>query len=536
VPIEGVDTISRERDKIGLLTWGILLGGALLLRAAFVASRAVLGGDEIHYAESLHRLMEGRILDGVSDYWSFLYPFVSLPFGLMYGDAESGLRLCSILCGSALVIPSVLIAFRLWGRKAALFAGVLVALHTNLIDFSTAAMTESLYALLLMFSLYLLVRCIQGAGHASLVLLGVMLSLAYQTRQEAQFITVLFVIVVLVGRGGAGLGGRLRLRIGRAAMLVLIFLVCSVPYSILMHRKTGEWTSGSKAAVNLSSPRIWEDGLDRERYVYGLNDDGIARKIDEIGDMSVFEVLWRRKGSIAAGYFQKLSRGFHLVPMLLTTPLLLLLVPLGLFGRRWSKSGRAVELVMLLVGVFPFVLYAVFLVQIRYLVPFLPIYLLWGARGCEVIGKWLRENVPQGAAVHTAVLLVVFASLIPFTINRFSVVRAGQRVEYREIGRWIRGNTDGDVKVLAHPGCPVSYYAGDPEASFIPWTDPEGLIHFARHHQYGYLVVDEGYFRTLRPQLVQFLENDPFPGVETLESFTGIDGGMIRVHKLSPQP
>ena len=83
--------------------WGILIGGALLLRAVFATSRMVLAGDEMHYAESLHRFMGGRIMEGLSDYWSFLYPFAAVPFGFLYGDAEAGLRLLSVLSGAVLL-------------------------------------------------------------------------------------------------------------------------------------------------------------------------------------------------------------------------------------------------------------------------------------------------------------------------------------------------------------------------------------------------------------------------------------------------
>ena len=144
--------------------WGILVGGALLLRAMFSTSRMVLGGDEMHYAESLHHFMQGRILDGLSDYWSFLYPFAAIPFGLLYGDAEAGLRLLSILSGAALILPGMAIAKRLWGGRAALFAGLFMALHTILLLYSAAAMTESFFSLLIMLALLAFTRAMGEGG------------------------------------------------------------------------------------------------------------------------------------------------------------------------------------------------------------------------------------------------------------------------------------------------------------------------------------------------------------------------------------
>ena len=151
-----MDTLGENpsnRNRSEFITWGILVGGALVLRGIFSSSRLVLGGDELHYAESLHRFLEGKILEGLSDYWSFFYPICAIPFGALMRDVESGLRLLSVLSGAALVIPCVVLARRLWGKRAARYAGLFIALHPILILFSADAMTESLYSLIIMLSI-----------------------------------------------------------------------------------------------------------------------------------------------------------------------------------------------------------------------------------------------------------------------------------------------------------------------------------------------------------------------------------------------
>lgn len=513
-------------------TWGILIGGALLIRAAFASSRMVLSGDEIHYAESLHWFMKGRILEGLSDYWSFFYPFFAVPFGLLSGNAEWGLRALSVISGALCVIPGVLLAGRLWGRRAALFTGVFIALHPTLIVYSTVVMTESLYTLLLIFTILLIIRYMQVGGWWSLAVLGVLLGLAYLTRQEAQFVLVLILLLLAIGKGSEGLKALPGARIGRAIMVAVVFTVTVLPYHFMIHEKTGHWTSGSKASVNLSSPHIWDEGLDRERYVYSLNEQGTERRIEEAGRQRAAAILWRQRSAIASQYLIKLSRGIALVPFLLSTPFLLLLVPLGLFGREWRERGA--ELVLLLVGILPFLLYAFFRIEIRYLVPFLPIYLLWGARGCEVITNWLKGNISTRPALGFAVLLIVFASLIPFTIHRYSRIRGSQPLEYREIGQWIKENEGEGARILAHPGCSVSYYAGNPKATFIPWTGIEGLLGYAHYHRFDYLVVDENYIRTLRPLLAGILEGADRLELEEIHTFRGHAGNRIVLYRITP--
>jgi len=481
----------------------------------------------VHYAESLHWFLKGRIMEGVSDYWSFFYPLLAVPLGWIYGSAEPALRLLSIIAGTALIVPAMSIAGRLWGRRAALFAGVLIALHPNLIEYSTAAMTEPLYSLLLVSATALMLRFMELGDMRSLVALGVVLGLSYTTRQEAQLIAAIVIFIILLGRGGGGLGAPFKRRILNASLVLVLFLGVITPYMMLVHRKTGKWT-GTKASVNLSSKLVWDEGMSRERYVYGLNDEGTQRRIVETGRKSAAAILWSRRGEVASGYFTNLNRGVVLFPILLSSPFMLLLVPLGIFGRRWKVSGRGSEMFLLVMGAFPLVLYSIFRVEFRYLVPLLPVYLMWGAVGCTVITDWFAGNISRRPVFGLALLLVVFLSLVPFTIRRHSAVSATQKVKYREIGTWMKDNGIGDDRLLAHSGCPVSYYAGNPEATFIPWTDLDGLLDFARRAGYGYLLVDEAYFIDYRPQLAAGVVGaSSIEGLTKVNTFTSRSGGRI---------
>ncbi len=499
--------------------WGILIGGALLLRAMFATSRMVLAGDEMHYAESLHHFMRGRIIEGMSDYWSFLYPFAALPFGFIYADAEAGLRLLSILSGAALLIPSMAIARRLWGDRAALFAGLFMALHTNLLIYSSAALTESFFSLLVMFALLAFVRAMQGEGLWNTILTGLLLGLASLVRQEAQILLVLPLIFLLVGAGGVR---PLRNRVTAALLLVVFFVLPLIPHALLLHEKTGRWNLQSKASVNLSSPLIWEDGLEREEYVYTLNDEGTDRRLNEIGRTSPFEILWRVKRELAGRYVRKLADGAEQLPLLLVTPFLLLLVPLGLFARRWRLKSQ--ELLLVAVGAFPFVLYPLFNVQIRYLVPYLPIFLMWGGAGCAVLTGWIGENVSRSRVIPALVLLVVFGSLVPYSMHRYSSVRKGERLEFRHVGEWLLRQGGPPARIIAPPGTSYSYYAGNPIATFIPWTDPAGLHGFSRRLGFDYLVIERDYIEQYRPAMRPLLESPDRYGFEPLKVF-GAGGG-----------
>ncbi len=512
---------------------GILAAGALLFRLVFLSAPRVLTGDEGHYAESLFRFLHGSFLEGVSDYWSFLYPFAAIPFGLLARDAETGLRLLSAVSGAALVVPSFMIARRLRDSRAAVFAGLFVVLLPNLISFSTAAITESLYSLLLMCALYLFLRGMDGGGARPWAAAGAALGLAYLVRPESIAILALFALFALAAGRNAGPGTSFAARTRRSIAMIVLFAVMLVPYFLLLRAATGEWTGGSKAAVNLSSPVIWQDDLAREEYVYSLNDEGTARRIDDLAGESALKILWRQKGAIASGYPGKMAAGIGIIPLLLSGPILFLLVPLGIFGRRWRREDRDAELLILMLGAFPFVFYPLFRVELRYLVPYLPVYLLWAGAGCAALLDWFAARVSARRAASATLAALVFLSLVPYTVHRYIVMGKYQPLEWREIGRRIGGNESPAPRILAHSGCSISYYAGNPTATFIPWTDAAGLVRYARFHRYERLVVDEDYFRAARPTLRAILD-DPPSDLEALGEFKSRSGGRILVYRVKP--
>ena len=520
-------------SRAELVTTAVVVGCALLFRLLFLGSRLVLQGDEIHYAESLFRFVHGRFLDGVSDYWSFFYPFAGIPFGLAAGDAEKGLRLLSIVSGAAAVVPATILARRFAGPRAALFAGILVALHPNLIAFSTTAATEPLFSLLLLSSFVVFIKGLDGGGAARFAGAGALLGLSYLTRPEAQFFLPLLLLAAIAARGGSASGATLARRAVRAAAVAAAFAVVSIPYFAVLREATGSWTAGSKAAVNVSSPAIWEDTLERERFVYSLNEKGDERLIEELGRESAFSVAWREKGRIAASYVPKMIAGFALVPLLLTSPALLLLVPLGLLARRRPRGRGAAEWLLIAAGAFPFVFYSIFRVELRYLLPYLPVYLVWGGIGCGILVDWIGEVAPGRRWIGMAAASLVFTSLVPFSFSKYELTRRSMQPEWREIGTWMREH-GGRRRILAHSGCPVSYYAGDPEATFIPWTDAAGLLRFARFRGFGYVLIDERYIRAFRPALEDIVDTPP-PGLEAAWTFEAGEGRVI-VYRLGAEP
>lgn len=509
---------------------------ALIPRLWYLGADLVLIDDELHYAESISHFLRGDLRGGLSDYWSFFYPLAAVPLAWLVGDGELGLRLLSVLAGAAAVAPVFLLARRLWGATAAWFAGLLVALHPMLCLFSAQAMTESFYSGLLLTAIVLLVFALEDGSFRRSALAGLLLALAWLTRPEAQFVLPVFVVFLrAVGAGGRSTAPR---RLRAAALLVAVFVVTITPFLFLLHAKTGRWTAGSKASVNISSPLLWQNGLAKEEYLYRLNPEGTRRALDDVKTVSPLRVLWQNRRNVAARYPENVSAGLGLMPTLLASPFLILLVPIGLFGRRWRQEHRAAELLLLLLGLFPLALFSFFTIDHRYFVSYLPIYLLWAGAGGVRFLEWWKESISPRSRPAWVILGCVWLSLLPYLGHKRATLAAGQPRAYRSIGRWIHDQVPpagGPERILAPSGCSISYYAGRPEATYLPWTDPEGLLRFARSHRYTLLVAPEGYLRERRPALAGLAGpagSPPPAGFTEIARLPGPDGLPITLYRI----
>jgi hypothetical protein len=275
-----------------------------------------------------------------------------------------------------------------------------------LILFSARAMTESLYTFLLLVAFGCFLEGLGCGGRRAFAFAAIAMGLAWLTRQEAQFALALMLLAwFAVPRGENGrrtLPGRLR----AAVIMVALFAVIAAPFVVLLRAKTGIWTAGAKATVNISSPQIWQTGLEREKHLYRLNADGTERAVDGLKSRSPIRALWENRRQVAARYPANLSASLALLPTLLGSPFLLLLVPLGVLGRRWARERRAEEVTLFLLGLLPIVLYAAFAIDHRYFVPYLPVYLLWAGAGGAHLLQWWKESFPHGQAGRIALLRI----------------------------------------------------------------------------------------------------------------------------------
>jgi hypothetical protein len=217
---------------------------------------------------------------------------------------------------------------------------------------------------------------------------------------------------------------------------------------------------------------------------------------------------------------------------------LLPLVVLGLLRRGWSRQ-RTLQELFLIVSTGPVLAFILFFIQARYLVPLLPLFILWTAAGLADLSDWLIGTVvalrtppaanPAAASgrpywhmprlprvliewgpvvVVMGVLLLIYPAVLRNVTNVGSV-RPGHKL----VGEWLLRNTPAEVVIMSrYPA--IAFHAErawqpTPNASWVE------IVNYARHKKVTHLVIDERELR-YRPQLKALVEAKTIPPEVTL--------------------
>ncbi len=155
---------------------------ALALRVAFFTGLQV--GDDIVYSRIAVDRLEGRVQFGNihETRLGFLLPIVASY--ALFGPGEVPLVLYNLLCSVGLAGVAFLLARRFFGDRAGAIAGVLAAMHPNLVYFATECHTDTPVAF---WQALAVLAAVQGGGRSA-ALSGLFLGWAYLHKESALFV------------------------------------------------------------------------------------------------------------------------------------------------------------------------------------------------------------------------------------------------------------------------------------------------------------------------------------------------------------
>ncbi|MEO5616955.1 MAG: glycosyltransferase family 39 protein [Candidatus Eisenbacteria bacterium] len=513
----------------------LLLAAALGLRL-FVASRMpLIEVDGAYWCSLAGALTRGDFAHGVSAIWPPVYPgLVAVAARLMFPGGETvspaslewAGRLVSALAGTLMLWPLGLLALRLLPGAGALFVLAVAAVHPRLIEYSAAALSESVFTLFVVAGLALLVRAEPAAtGRPSSAVAtrvceavaGAIFGLAFMTRSEG---LVLGLAVWAAGFARPPRPSRSRMR---GAFITGLLLVCG-PWLMFLHARSGEWTLGEKGPYNLwkahrtaharhfAAPRALPDRVNRSPEIAPPPIPGEARAGDLLR-REPFEVLGR--------VFSQLARILvSSLPVAVGWPVF----ALALLGLRVTRSGPWWLLAAPLVAV-PLIA-APFSADRRFLVSLVPLVLPLAAAAILATAHWNRR-APLLLASALMLSLGVYALGIPARADRAPAQRAA--------GEWLASQWTAEHRAIVMARKPwVAFYSGGLIADLHD-APPDSILADARRTRVDVLVVDAEAVRGDRPQIAGWLEPAGIPaGWRELRRWNATDSLVLLTPVTAP--
>jgi len=505
-------------DLIGL---SVILIAAVALRGYWVIQHAtVLEGNGCEYVRIAENLIKHGAYVGLYEGPELMFPPffpISLALGsLLTGSVDSAARLVPVISG-VLLVPAVFTLARLmYSPRVALFAAALIAFHPLLIDLSSVALSEGTYLLLMVMALYWGLRSLDSGRPGHTVWCGAILGLACLTRPEAVFYPfVILAAALLKDLRQPAFVKRFALR---ALCLLAPIVVLVAPYVLYESVHAGSLRLEGKALINYTIGVRISSGMSAYEAATGIGPD-----LSEGGPQlspNTFVATNKRKVSLRELFDYWIASAERnkapLLYQLLISPvfgsvLAIALITLGLLRRPWTQRRAQHESVLLGVAMgHLLLLLGVHFINSRYLLPLVPLSLLWVAQGIDGAARWGvgtagRCGLPT-RRVHTAihcVLIVAVVLLAAWGLRWGSLQDQNPRtLLLKDVRAWLGEYHPGPKRVMTDD-IRIPYYSG---GTFLqmPYADAALALRYVhqKHPDFIVLVGGEPY---LAPYLEQWL-------------------------------
>lgn len=488
-------------NKEWLFLSGCLLV-AIILRLLPLTREYVISPDGVEYAWLGRHLVSGNFREGLNTYFPPLYPLLVGLSSLFFRDLEFSGRFVSVLAGGLLVLPVHRLARNFYGGSVAALAAVLVALSPALIYYSTQLLTESAYTLLLTTGVLFGWGALRGFRRATFFWTGLVFAACYLVRPEAfGYVLVLTAMTLLTCRFSAG--RTFREASLSAAALIAGFLLLASPYLIYLRQQTGGWTMSGK----MSHHFLLIDRAEEAPAPPAMPSEETKAKQAAAPQLPAPDTDQESALTRFVVKATKSIRGEYEILNLIFPPLCVLLVGVGLFRRKWTRERVGRELYLTLFIVAALVGYALTVMDIRYLVPLLPLLFCWVANGISELEGWLAETVAEvrgraragGKQSPLVRVTLVFLSVLLLSPLFIYLNRGDKWDDYlgqKRAGQWIKAHSQTAPVVMAEN--PISsFYAGGSYVA-LPNEDFGAVIARARQQGVGFLVVYARFMKNTR--------------------------------------
>lgn len=465
---------------------------ALFIRIIILANSSLtFYSDDAIYASLARFLLEGDLAHFFHPTWQPLYPALSVIFYKVVGNWEAALRLVSVLSGVAIVIPLFILVRKFLSTIHALAFSAVITFFAPTLKLSLLPMSDMLATLFVISGITATVIAMGKRDGIQLPALAALLfGLGFLTRSEGTmffFLTLAWVTLFLAHQIL-----KEKAQIRKLLLLPLmtgVFLLTISPYLVATKTQLGQWTLSHKFSAQIKQEHAFQlrNGTTWSQEAVSVrspnyNSEYFVGGVGFVMENQDWFVWW---------FQQKAKRWINLFKELFPVwamPLMALGLLRELRKHPWSMGYIA----FVMLTAIPVTIFSTPLVDSRYLLWTLPLFLLFFYLGVQVLFALFKA--PHKLTATIAFLLTLtFPSFVTSAITHPETYaremgKIHTRPEIRMAGAWIRQNSAGEIARIAmrHEG--VEFYANG-ETIYIPQELAlEEFIDYAKKNKVDYVV------------------------------------------------
>ena len=450
-----------------------------------------------------------------------LLPILIAVTSYLVQDFFAAGRLVSLAMGTLLVLPVYFISNLLYDRKVANVSALIVALHPLLITASSHVISEGPYMTLLMVAVYWSLRALKYSRPRDFSSAGSFFGLSYLIRPEAFMYPLL--AIAFIAFANRNHHRRLQITLG-SGLLLTTFLVLAVPYITFLSWETGELRVEGKSPLNYSVGQGIAEGKDRGEVSYSIDKDLVEHGVWNRSNLSVIKQSHFTFNEVARYAVVSAKRNLPELANVLASssflgsPILFALAVLGLFRRSWNRELAVSQMFLFMIAaVFVLALLSILEgIRPRYYFPFLPIFVVWAAKGVTELSRWggsttqiVLHRKPVSRRVEIAVLWVSVAGLCLLALSGVrhlpELSNFGPENRYvKEAGEWLRSSSL-EPRIVMDTQGNLAFHAGAKYVPF-PYSDSATALRYVDKKNVDFIVLRESDWSS-RPYLRDWLEN-----------------------------
>ena len=385
--------MDKQRLKKELIFLLVIFCFAFLLRFAYcllfqdniLYIEQNIFGDTQSYANLARSILDGRGLNG-SAFRPPVYPVFLAGVYFLFGEGYWPLRVIQIIISSFTCMLVYLLGKNCLDHRTGLIAACINSIYPFFIFFSAFTLTETLYILLLVASVFLLSRTVEQPQKHRLLASGILLGLTVLCRPS----TIIFLVFLFGGLIFSPIWSGSKVK--NIAILFLLAILTISPWSIRNYLTFRQFvpltTMGGHTFWEGNNPQAtggpchyWPEGIDnlseveRDRYLTKATLKVIRENPSHF--LKLMGIKFVRFWNILPNYEGFSSLKYNLVSMLSYGPILLT----GLGGMILTRK-RWIKLLILYLLIFSFTLtYMLFVGSIRYRTPIMPFFIIFSGYG-----------------------------------------------------------------------------------------------------------------------------------------------------------